>query len=208
MTQDPLPGPRTMPFNSNLLIGFASCTINKQNISLHIVDTIKDNFAISLCMQAWGESICTYVHACTVQSTGWPGVVAVMGNWFGKKRRGLLLGVWNSHTSVGNILGTVVPAIWAVPGRPWSVTLTACNMCPVCMCNNGSLVCVSVWGLPQYGNTCSSNDNCMYVCICMYVVCFCLPANYWHPSGSCNFLRVLFLAGHTYSPRMRRGTHT
>ncbi|CAI8026915.1 Glucose-6-phosphate exchanger SLC37A2, partial [Geodia barretti] len=54
------------------------------------------------------------------ESTGWPGVVAVMGNWFGKKRRGLLLGVWNSHTSVGNILGTVVPAIWAVPGRPWS----------------------------------------------------------------------------------------
>ena len=53
------------------------------------------------------------------QSTGWPGVVAVMGNWFGKKRRGLLLGVWNAHTSVGNILGTVIPAIWAVPGRPW-----------------------------------------------------------------------------------------
>ena len=56
-----------------------------------------------------------------VQSTGWPGVVAVMGNWFGKKRRGLLLGVWNSHTSVGNILGTVVPAIWAVPGKPWLI---------------------------------------------------------------------------------------
>ena len=54
-----------------------------------------------------------------MKSTGWPGVVAVMGNWFGKKRRGLLLGVWNSHTSVGNILGTVVPAIWAVPGKPW-----------------------------------------------------------------------------------------
>ena len=54
-----------------------------------------------------------------VQSTGWPGVVAVMGNWFGKKRRGLLLGVWNAHTSVGNILGTAVPAIWAVQGKPW-----------------------------------------------------------------------------------------
>jgi hypothetical protein len=53
------------------------------------------------------------------ESTGWPGVVAVMGNWFGKKRRGLLLGVWNAHTSVGNILGTAVPAIWAVPGKPW-----------------------------------------------------------------------------------------
>ena len=60
-----------------------------------------------------------YTHLSVLQSTGWPGVVAVMGNWFGKKRRGLLLGVWNAHTSVGNILGTAVPAIWAVPGKPW-----------------------------------------------------------------------------------------
>uniref|UniRef100_A0A1X7TVC1 Major facilitator superfamily (MFS) profile domain-containing protein n=1 Tax=Amphimedon queenslandica TaxID=400682 RepID=A0A1X7TVC1_AMPQE len=53
------------------------------------------------------------------ESTGWPGVVAVMGNWFGKKNRGLLMGVWNSHTSVGNILGTAVPSIWARKGKPW-----------------------------------------------------------------------------------------
>ncbi len=53
------------------------------------------------------------------QSTGWPGVVAVMGNWFGKQGRGFLMGIWNSHTSVGNILGAVIPAIWAQPGKPW-----------------------------------------------------------------------------------------
>ncbi len=40
-----------------------------------------------------------------VQSTGWPGVVTAMGNWFGKGKRGLLMGVWNSHTSLGNIVG-------------------------------------------------------------------------------------------------------
>lgn len=50
-------------------------------------------------------------------------MVAVMGNWFGKKNRGLLLGVWNAHTSVGNILGTAVPAIWAVRGQAWYVNL-------------------------------------------------------------------------------------
>ena len=44
-----------------------------------------------------------------------------MGNWFGKKNRGLFLGIWNAHTSVGNILGTVVPSVWAVPGQPWYV---------------------------------------------------------------------------------------
>lgn len=43
-----------------------------------------------------------------VQTTGWPGVVAVMGNWFGKGNRGLIFGLWNSHTSVGNIIGALV----------------------------------------------------------------------------------------------------
>lgn len=44
------------------------------------------------------------------QSTGWPSVVAVMGNWYGKGKRGLVMGIWNAHTSLGNILGTVVAA--------------------------------------------------------------------------------------------------
>ncbi|KAL5977014.1 hypothetical protein ACLOJK_021352 [Asimina triloba] len=42
------------------------------------------------------------------QSTGWPSVVAVVGNWFGKSKRGLILGIWNSHTSVGNISGSLI----------------------------------------------------------------------------------------------------
>ncbi|XP_065344751.1 glucose-6-phosphate exchanger SLC37A2 isoform X2 [Cloeon dipterum] len=42
------------------------------------------------------------------QTTGWPGVVTVIGNWFGEGKRGLIFGIWNSHTSVGNILGSVV----------------------------------------------------------------------------------------------------
>ncbi|KAF4520893.1 hypothetical protein B566_EDAN010308 [Ephemera danica] len=42
------------------------------------------------------------------QTTGWPGVVTVVGNWFGEGKRGLIFGIWNSHTSVGNILGSLV----------------------------------------------------------------------------------------------------
>jgi len=41
-------------------------------------------------------------------STGWPGVVAGMGNWFGKGQRGLIMGIWNSHTSIGNIVGSTI----------------------------------------------------------------------------------------------------
>lgn len=43
-----------------------------------------------------------------VQTTGWPAVVACVGNWFGKGKRGLIMGIWNSHTSVGNILGSLI----------------------------------------------------------------------------------------------------
>lgn len=46
-------------------------------------------------------------------------MVAVMGNWFGKQGRGFLMGIWNSHTSVGNILGTIIPAVWAQEGKNW-----------------------------------------------------------------------------------------
>ncbi|KFW70342.1 Sugar phosphate exchanger 2, partial [Pygoscelis adeliae] len=47
-----------------------------------------------------------------VQTTGWPSVVACIGNWFGKGKRGLIMGIWNSHTSVGNILGSLIAGVW------------------------------------------------------------------------------------------------
>uniref|UniRef100_A0A069DZ69 Sugar phosphate exchanger 3 n=1 Tax=Panstrongylus megistus TaxID=65343 RepID=A0A069DZ69_9HEMI len=47
-----------------------------------------------------------------VQTTGWPGVVAVMGNWFGKGKRGLIFGLWNSHTSLGNVVGTLMASYY------------------------------------------------------------------------------------------------
>ena len=40
-----------------------------------------------------------------MQTTGWPGVVTVVANWFGKGKKGLIFGIWNSHTSIGNIVG-------------------------------------------------------------------------------------------------------
>ncbi|KAH0623222.1 hypothetical protein JD844_031296, partial [Phrynosoma platyrhinos] len=47
-----------------------------------------------------------------VQTTGWPSVVACVGNWFGKGKRGFIMGIWNSHTSVGNILGSLIAGTW------------------------------------------------------------------------------------------------
>ncbi|XP_021741868.1 putative glycerol-3-phosphate transporter 5 [Chenopodium quinoa] len=54
------------------------------------------------------------------QSTGWPSVVSVVSNWFGKSKRGLIMGVWNSHTSIGNILGSIVASSMLKFGWGWS----------------------------------------------------------------------------------------
>lgn len=59
------------------------------------------------------------------QSIGWPCVVAIMGNWFGKSKRGLIMGVWNSHTSVGNIIGSIVASSVLGFGWGWAFMLPA-----------------------------------------------------------------------------------
>merc|ERR1719158_716645 len=56
------------------------------------------------------------------QATGWPGVVSVMANWFGKGRRGLIMGVWNSHTSLGNILGSLIAGAFVQSN--WGLSFT------------------------------------------------------------------------------------
>ncbi len=63
---------------------------------------------------------CVMVLGGIFQSTGWPSVVAIMANWFGKGKRGLVMGVWNAHTSLGNILGTVVAAACLQYGWGWA----------------------------------------------------------------------------------------
>lgn len=42
------------------------------------------------------------------QSTGWPGVVGIIGNWFGKGKRGLLMGFWAVNANVGNIIALIM----------------------------------------------------------------------------------------------------
>lgn len=54
------------------------------------------------------------------QATGWPSVVAVIGGWFGKRKRGLIMGIWNAHTSVGNISGSLLAAAVLEYGWGWS----------------------------------------------------------------------------------------
>ncbi|KAH9610242.1 hypothetical protein KSS87_022824 [Heliosperma pusillum] len=48
-------------------------------------------------------------------------VVAVVGNWFGKGGRGLIMGIWNAHTSVGNIVGSLMASSLLKYGWGWSM---------------------------------------------------------------------------------------
>ncbi|XP_035674982.1 sugar phosphate exchanger 3-like [Branchiostoma floridae] len=54
--------------------------------------------------------ITMYVLFGLTQSMGWPCVVAIMGNWFGKLSQGLVWGMWSACPSVGNIIGALVVA--------------------------------------------------------------------------------------------------
>ncbi|GAU27577.1 hypothetical protein TSUD_271180 [Trifolium subterraneum] len=63
------------------------------------------------------------------QSTGWPSVVAVLGNWFGKRKRGLIMGIWNAHTSVGNIAGSLIASAMLGYGWGWSFVVPGLIMC-------------------------------------------------------------------------------
>lgn len=64
------------------------------------------------------------------QSTGWPSVVTCVGNWFGKKKRGLIFGVWNAHTSVGNILGAYIAGLFVTSdwGLSFIVPAAICGL--------------------------------------------------------------------------------
>jgi OPA family glycerol-3-phosphate transporter-like MFS transporter 3 len=60
-----------------------------------------------------------------LQSTGWPSVVAVMGNWFGKGSRGFVLGLWSACASVGNIIGALLVAAVLDYGYEYAFLMTA-----------------------------------------------------------------------------------
>jgi MFS transporter, OPA family, solute carrier family 37 (glycerol-3-phosphate transporter), member 1/2 len=67
------------------------------------------------------------------QSIGWPSVVAVVGNWFGKSKRGLIMGIWNAHTSIGNIAGSLLAAFLLKFGWGWSFAIPSFIMVVVAL---------------------------------------------------------------------------
>lgn len=65
------------------------------------------------------------------QSTAWPCVVAIMGNWFGKEGRGLIFGIWSACASVGNIIGAALAAAFIKYGYEYPF-LVCCILLIAC----------------------------------------------------------------------------
>jgi len=57
------------------------------------------------------------------QSTGVPVNTAVMGNWFSKKGRGCIFGLWSSHQFLGDIAAALGTAAIVGGGLPWQWAL-------------------------------------------------------------------------------------
>jgi sugar phosphate permease len=47
-----------------------------------------------------------------MQSFGWPSCCAIFANWFGKRGRGALIGLWASSTNFGNIIGALLTSFF------------------------------------------------------------------------------------------------
>jgi len=89
-----------------------------------------------------------------VQSSGWPGVVTLVANWFGEGRRGLIMGIWNSHTSLGNITGSLLAAAFVTSDWMLSFVLPGVLIITV-----GFLVLISVATHPKDLNLTDDQEN-------------------------------------------------
>uniref|UniRef100_A0A8C5I546 Major facilitator superfamily (MFS) profile domain-containing protein n=1 Tax=Gouania willdenowi TaxID=441366 RepID=A0A8C5I546_GOUWI len=83
-----------------------------------------------------------------VQTTGWPSVVTCIGNWFGKGRRGLIMGLWNSHTSVGNILGSLIAGYWV--SSNWGLSFIVPGIIIAAMGVSNGVWCFSLQGVIEF----------------------------------------------------------
>ena len=117
--------------------------------------------------QRWGQHSTWYFGSMYAiqglfQAIGWPSVVAVMGRWFGHNNRGLIMGLWNCHTSVGNMLGSGLSGdAFLIDGATWhgGNWPAAFYLCGGIIAAMGVVVFVFVIPRPQDAGFTSPNDG-------------------------------------------------
>ena len=58
-----------------------------------------------------------------LQSTVWPGTVALIGNWFPKESHGGWMGLWSCNSSIGNIVGAQIASIIIAYNGRWELII-------------------------------------------------------------------------------------
>jgi MFS transporter, OPA family, solute carrier family 37 (glycerol-3-phosphate transporter), member 1/2 len=129
--------------NASVLLGFLDssflfCYAIAMFFSGFIAERVSLRYFLSLGMlfsgffcYAFGYAKVSDIHSMTYfmivqglagifQTTGWPGVITIVSRWCGKSKRGLIFGIWNSHTSIGNMVGTYIAAHYV--NSDWSLS--------------------------------------------------------------------------------------
>lgn len=87
------------------------------------------------------------------QSIGWPVVVTCVSNWFSASERGLVFGLWNSHTNLGNIVGLLLAG--AFVQTDWGLSFIVPGVLTLCV---GGLL--FLWLVPKPSDVgLDDNDN-------------------------------------------------
>lgn len=63
-----------------------------------------------------------------LQSTAWPGTVALIGNWFPKASHGGWMGFWSCNANMGNIIGAQVAILLMYYNKSWETVMTTVSI--------------------------------------------------------------------------------
>jgi sugar phosphate permease len=89
----------------------------RQMIGLGMLATAAASVLFGFGSHAWVFGLAFGVNG-LLQATGWPNNVKAMGAWFGRRSRGLVMGVWSTNYQLGGLLATAI-ATWLLTHYGW-----------------------------------------------------------------------------------------
>lgn len=81
-------------------------------VSIGLSLTIAANVAIGFWYGAWALCLLLALNG-FAQASGWPGLVKIMGAWFGKAQRGVVMAWWSTNYALGGFAATLI-ATWVL----------------------------------------------------------------------------------------------
>merc|ERR1719331_3574517 len=86
--------------------------------ALQMLDIIHSSYSLGFFLFVLAQ----FIHG-LFQSTGGPVNTSIMGNWFPKKGRGLIFGLWTCHQYIGDIVAALATAAIIKSGYAWQYAL-------------------------------------------------------------------------------------